>query len=285
VEDLDQQQILCSFHGLQVGVGYRVLTEANIQGSLQGHKSANGDRGELDERGPTGSQPIMQTKASDVSQYILSRGSPEEARRLVENRPELKEAYDKALAERKQLEADTAKAQGVAKTQVGEKTQGGVTAGAGKNVGIKLNSEEVGTERATSEIISRRLEDVGAEGERIQGNQQGNGEDASVTNDRLFVFWLAPALGEEGQYSETEKDISRDLSSLGYGNRRMMGSLPDTIDQKLNQKLAKRELLSFAEAEKQSEGIPGQQGMLWLLVPMLLAGIAYKEFKKRSASS
>ena len=103
--DPDKQEITCSFHGLQLGVGYRVL--APVEEAEAGHTMLpNSQESALamgsDFGNPrAGIQSLMTTGLSDVSDFMMRFGPRTEATRLLESRPELKSAYAKEAAQLK----------------------------------------------------------------------------------------------------------------------------------------------------------------------------------------
>ncbi len=98
VVDLTAQKISCSFHGAQLGVGYRVPNASGSQ-IMEGHKEtgiegrpnfdpANAIGGE-NPSGGGGSRKIVRTGLADVSGEVLSKGRQSDVERLVSARPEL----------------------------------------------------------------------------------------------------------------------------------------------------------------------------------------------------
>ena len=97
--DLERRSIECSFHGAQVGVGYRVVA---LEEKSAGHPGAsqmannpgipgvnpNSDDGESF-RSFAQVQALAPTRLADVSPYVLANGNPEEAQWLRKIRPEL----------------------------------------------------------------------------------------------------------------------------------------------------------------------------------------------------
>ena len=112
--------ITCSFHGNQLGVGYRVPDGAKGAMAGGGHKdpaTANGEgatssgsvaggagyggagggggaggaAGEVGMGTDTAQQKIVRTGLADVSGEVIAKGRPEEIERLVKARPELAE--------------------------------------------------------------------------------------------------------------------------------------------------------------------------------------------------
>lgn len=105
-EDRDKQKITCSFHGDQLGVGYRVLDDsanAKAGGKAEGHKEpgvGGGNRptpgeggGEMATSSTTGpidpARPIRNTGLADVAKEVLAKGRPDEVKQLLNARPEL----------------------------------------------------------------------------------------------------------------------------------------------------------------------------------------------------
>ena len=95
VEDRTKQSITCSFHGNQLGVGYRVLDDVaggkaqpnseHRDRSKDGQLGADADAsGEID-----GPRPIVRTGLADVGREVMGKGKPEDVAKLVAVRPDL----------------------------------------------------------------------------------------------------------------------------------------------------------------------------------------------------
>ncbi len=95
VEDRSKQSITCSFHGNQLGVGYRVLDD--VAGGKPQANSEHRDRskdGQLGDGGEAsgeveGPRAIVRTGLADVGKEIMGKGKPEDVAKLVAQRPEL----------------------------------------------------------------------------------------------------------------------------------------------------------------------------------------------------
>ena len=99
--DLTAQKISCSFHGAQLGVGYRVPNASGTQ-IMEGHKEvssagrpdydpANGAGGSQPGGGASAgpSQKIVRTSLTDVAAEVLTKGRQADVEKLVTSRPEL----------------------------------------------------------------------------------------------------------------------------------------------------------------------------------------------------
>jgi hypothetical protein len=103
VEDPNKEKITCSFHGDQLGLGYRVTAPVlNPGGVGDGHKEVPGGGGvngssnlamnEADVSLSGNSLPPQKTQRTglaDVSNEVLRKGRPEEVANLIAARPEL----------------------------------------------------------------------------------------------------------------------------------------------------------------------------------------------------
>jgi len=99
VVDLTAQKISCSFHGAQLGVGYRVPNASGSQ-VMEGHKEVTtqgradfdvtnegGGRNAGASAGP--SQKIVRTGLADVAAEVLTKGRQADVEKLVTSRPDL----------------------------------------------------------------------------------------------------------------------------------------------------------------------------------------------------
>ncbi len=221
-EDPDTQQILCSFHGLQLGLGYRVLTEANKQDPLLGHRKVDGDNSDVSTSEPSASAPVMQTQLRDVSDFILTKGSAAEAARLVESRPELKEAYAKALAEKASQESKGSK-------ELASKTKtpgaGWVSDSSGNEEVINRLLDETSSLDPRAQDQDTSFENLDTAGARRELASAANSARGSSEKGTL-IFLVGSTLAEQ-LLAETENDLSKQLVKQGYGSNRMMGTLPE----------------------------------------------------------
>ncbi len=93
--DLTKQKITCSFHGDQLGLGYRV---PEAQAFANGHNTPLGSMPQFTP-GDSETKPISKTSLSDVSNFIMNGLFPNEKKRLMAGRPDIAAAYPEIAAE------------------------------------------------------------------------------------------------------------------------------------------------------------------------------------------
>jgi len=111
--DPEKRSIECSFHGSQVGLGYRVVAlEEKTAGHPGASQMANNPRvasinsntdAEENIRPFSLVQSLAPTKLADVSAYVLANGNPEEADWLRKTRPELSNGSPEKTSEVNQI--------------------------------------------------------------------------------------------------------------------------------------------------------------------------------------
>lgn len=95
--DETTQMVTCSFHGNQLGFGYKVKEMPQAGGEMgggSGHQGGATTPSAIAGGGGGGepSRPITYTKPADVGGEIVAKGMPEEVQNLVMSRPELMNA-------------------------------------------------------------------------------------------------------------------------------------------------------------------------------------------------
>lgn len=93
--DLSKQKITCSFHGDQLGLGYRV---PEVQAFANGHNTPLGSTPQFT-AADSEAKPISKTSLADVSNFIMNGLFPTEKKRLMAGRPDVAAAYPEIAAE------------------------------------------------------------------------------------------------------------------------------------------------------------------------------------------
>ncbi len=85
--DPEKRSITCSFHGAQLGVGFRVLDKAPT--TEDGNRAVQGAPGENILKDMSPAKALMPTALADVADFIIRRGVTAEVSNLLKSRPEL----------------------------------------------------------------------------------------------------------------------------------------------------------------------------------------------------
>jgi len=203
VADLEKQKITCSFHGDQLGVGYRVPEKMEATNTGHGAPPPGGIVGEGGSILPapfTPPRPIVRTGLADVSGFILKNGVSSEVNRLITMRPELAIQYKGELA-----------ARGIPPGSVGSVKSGSVNSPlALGNVG-KLSADPPDVRKMTLKnagTSAQKLESGMADLSRqiLAQNKQGKMKQAKLTA-------LSPSsLGANAPVASSHPDLPRGIS-------------------------------------------------------------------------
>ncbi len=196
-EDRNKEKITCSFHGDQLGVGYRVLDDTAAAKTGQGeHRNRRNDL-------PAGTEPsagdidptraIRNTGLADVGREVMAKGKPEDVAKLLEARPELM----KDLKEVRPLLADEIAAKMVGADGVAEAS--GAVAASDANA---LAAQEAATAAAAvfagSEVLLDSNGNPILSGSKAEGAETiaATGGQAAMGKNKLSTS------GQETEYNE-----------------------------------------------------------------------------------
>ena len=168
--DPEKQAIECTFHGAQVGVGYRVLTAEEksaphpgapemTAGRTGSGVNANSDTGG-NSRSFSQVQSLSPTSLADVSSFVLAQGNPMEAEWLMKTRPELQQQFPErasALGLEKNPSGPQTKANPEWQISVSNKLPGGAKSGSSLpsgSPGVQFNDLSNQSSEALPDIAS-----------------------------------------------------------------------------------------------------------------------------------
>lgn len=223
VEDMNKERITCSFHGDQLGVGYRVPKGDVAVGG--GHKDpVYNPQGNPDGAGQntlavdTTPQKIVRTGLADVSSEVLAKGRPAEVQRLITARPDL---ATKLQEVRPLLAAELGGR--------GTNTKGaGYVAGRSKSPAGALDQAFGASGGKVPTLASGKTSATGKGGSVAGGGSGGGDGDGRLlasteisdsSDDELIAVEAAPLDTDEILAPEKEgtRDLAARSSSLGLG--------------------------------------------------------------------